>query len=146
MSTHSDNCYFNFFYHAVVILRWNFLRFHEFLFQTDTESKDRKFQLSILKNKTKIFLNKSFLSRCPYQNKKALFTDSIFRDGFGRDFVLFKFFHKSRLVGIVFLLFEVPIYFLILRSKVLLLQQCYCKENFCKRTILLVAHDDKQVF
>ena len=25
---------------------------------------------------------KTFLSRCQYQNKKALFTDSIFRDGF----------------------------------------------------------------
>ena len=26
--------------------------------------------------------NNNFLSRCQYQNKKALFTDSIFREGF----------------------------------------------------------------
>ena len=27
-----------------------------------------------------------FLSRCHYQNKKALFTDPIFREGFARDY------------------------------------------------------------
>ena len=29
-----------------------------------------------------LFLKKYFLSRCEYQNKKAMFTDSIFRDNF----------------------------------------------------------------
>ena len=42
-----------------------------------------KFQLSILKNKKVLFLKKYFLSRCQYQNKKALFTDPIFSEGFG---------------------------------------------------------------
>ena len=42
-----------------------------------------KFQFSILKNKKVLFLKKYFLSRGQYQNKKALFTDSIFREGFG---------------------------------------------------------------
>ena len=41
-----------------------------------------KFQLSILKNK-KVLLIKKNLSHCQNQNKKALFTDSIFREGFG---------------------------------------------------------------
>ena len=40
------------------------------------------FQLSILKNEKVLFLKKYFLSRCQHQNKKALFTDSIFREGF----------------------------------------------------------------
>ena len=42
------------------------MRFHEILFQTA------------------LFLKKIFLGRCQNQNKKALFTDSIFREGFGR--------------------------------------------------------------
>ena len=43
-----------------------------------------KIQLSILKNKKVLFLKKIyFLSRCQYQNKKTLFTGSIFREGFG---------------------------------------------------------------
>ena len=33
-----------------------------------------------------LFLKKYFLSRCQYQNKKALFTDPIFSEGFGPDF------------------------------------------------------------
>ena len=37
-----------------------------------------KLQLSILKNKKVLFLKKIFLTHCQYQNKKALFTDSIF--------------------------------------------------------------------
>ena len=41
-----------------------------------------KFQLSTLKNKKVLFLKK-FLSRCQYQNKKTLFTDPIFSEGFG---------------------------------------------------------------
>ena len=49
------------------------MRFNEILFQTNSE----KLQLSILKNK------KYFLSPCQYQNKKALFTDPIFSEGFG---------------------------------------------------------------
>ena len=31
-----------------------------------------------------LFLKKYFLSRCQYQNKKDLFTDPIFSEGFGR--------------------------------------------------------------
>ena len=42
-----------------------------------------KFQLSILKNKKVLFLQKYFLSRSQHQNKKALFTDPIFSDDFG---------------------------------------------------------------
>ena len=38
-----------------------------------------KFQRSILKNKKVLFLKKIFFGRCQYQNKKALFTDSIFQ-------------------------------------------------------------------
>jgi hypothetical protein len=38
--------------------------------------------------KKKIFLKKD-LSRCQYQNKKALFTDPIFSEGFGFDGHLF---------------------------------------------------------
>ena len=41
-----------------------------------------KFQLSILKNKKVLFLKKYFLSHCQYQNKKALFADPIFSEGF----------------------------------------------------------------
>ena len=37
------------------------------------------------KNKTALYLKNNFLSRCQYQNKKALFTDSIFWEGFGSD-------------------------------------------------------------
>ena len=43
-------------------MSWNFVRFHKVLFKTDAESF-------------------SFLS-CQYQNKKALFTDPIFSEGF----------------------------------------------------------------
>ena len=31
------------------------------------------------------FLNKYFLNRCQYQNKRALFTDPFFSEGFGLD-------------------------------------------------------------
>ena len=40
--------------------------------------KAKPFQLSILKNKS-VIPKKNFLGRCQYQNKKALFTDSIFQ-------------------------------------------------------------------
>jgi hypothetical protein len=41
-------------------------------------------QLSILKNKKSFIPKKNvFLSRCQYQNKKALFTEPIFSEGFG---------------------------------------------------------------
>jgi hypothetical protein len=36
-----------------------------------------------LKNKKVLFLKKKNLSRCQYQNKKALFTNPIFSEGFG---------------------------------------------------------------
>ena len=39
-----------------------------------------------LKNKNVLFLKKYFLGRCQYQNKKALFTDPIFSEGFGCNF------------------------------------------------------------
>ena len=40
--------------------------------------------------KQKSFIPKKiFLSRCQYQNKKALFTDSIFREGFGSHYAAF---------------------------------------------------------
>ena len=37
----------------------------------------------MLKNKKVLFLKKIFLGRSQYQNKKALFTDPIFSEGFG---------------------------------------------------------------
>ena len=59
-------------------MSWNFVRFHEILFQTDAES------FSILSWKTKKFYSlKKILGRIQYQNKKALFTDPIFSDSFG---------------------------------------------------------------
>jgi hypothetical protein len=36
-----------------------------------------------LKNKKSFIPKKKKFGRCQYQNKKALFTDSIFREGFG---------------------------------------------------------------
>jgi hypothetical protein len=36
-----------------------------------------------LKNKKVLLLEKYLFGRSQYQNKKALFTDSIFREGFG---------------------------------------------------------------
>ena len=40
------------------------------------------FYLEKQKSFIKIFLKKYFVSRCQYQNKKALFTDPIFTEGF----------------------------------------------------------------
>ena len=40
------------------------------------------------KQKSFIPKKKYFLSRCQNQNKKALFTDSIFRDGFGWTYLM----------------------------------------------------------
>ena len=48
------------------------MRFHEILFQTDFESFIPK---------------KKNLSRCQYQNKKSLFTNPIFSEGFGIDHI-----------------------------------------------------------
>ena len=59
-----------------------------------------KFQLSILKNKKVLFLKKYFFGRSQYQNKKALFTDSIFPKVLGYtlyDCYNFFFFFFSRL-------------------------------------------------
>ena len=62
---------------SVVWSSWNFVRFHEINFQTDDE------RFSFLSWKTKVlFLKKYFLGCCQYQNKKALFTDPIFSEGF----------------------------------------------------------------
>ena len=52
-------------------------------------------QLSILKNKKVLSLKKYFLSRCQYQNKKALFTDSIFREGFGNFHVHWRVLYRN---------------------------------------------------
>jgi hypothetical protein len=38
-----------------------------------------------LKNKKVLFLKKCFFGRSQFKNKKALFTVSIFREGFGQD-------------------------------------------------------------
>ena len=66
-----------------------------------------KFQLSTLKNKKVLFLKKYFLSRCQYQNKKALFTDSIFREGLGLSVMI-----------IIWLLYSAPgLYFIYRVSK-----------------------------
>ena len=64
-------------------MSWNFVRFHKILFQTDAES------FNFLSWKKKIFLKKYFLGRCQYQNKKALFTDPIFSEGFGLQYITF---------------------------------------------------------
>ena len=56
------------------------MRFHKILFQTDAEN------FSFLSYKTKKFIPKKKydLGRSQYLNKKALFTDPIFTDGFGK--------------------------------------------------------------
>ena len=60
-------------------MSWNFVRF-EIQFQTDAKT------FSILSWKTKKFYSKkNILSHCQYQNKKAVFTDPIFGEGFGCD-------------------------------------------------------------
>jgi hypothetical protein len=56
------------------------VRFHNIFFQTDAES------FSILPLKEKIlFKKKKILGCCQYHNKKALFTDPVFSEGFGPD-------------------------------------------------------------
>ena len=73
-SAHSDNFFLHF---LVVWLSWNFVRFQEIHFQIDAKS------FSFLSWKIRKFYSKKiFFDRCQYQNKKALFTDSIFRKGF----------------------------------------------------------------
>ena len=80
-STNSRQLLFSCFLY-VVWLSWNFLGFHKILFQTDSES------LSFLFWKKKVIFHKMyFLSHCQYQNKKALYTDPIFSEGFGSVFV-----------------------------------------------------------
>ena len=75
------------------------MRFHEILFLTDAENFNflsyihRHVFLSLqvssvwlkktLENKKVLFLKKYDLGGSQYQNKKALFTDPIFSDGFG---------------------------------------------------------------
>jgi hypothetical protein len=48
-----------------------------------------------LKNKKVLFLKKYFLSRFQYQNKKTLFTGSIFREGFGNIVIAKSVFQKK---------------------------------------------------
>ena len=57
------------------------LKFCEFS-RNAFSNKCWKFKLSILKNKKVLFLKKYFSGRCQYQNKKTLFTDPIFSEGF----------------------------------------------------------------
>ena len=68
---------FIFFYLLIFWLSGNFFKFHANLFQTDAES------FSFLSGETSFISNKFFWPFCQYQNKKALFTDSIFTEGFG---------------------------------------------------------------
>ena len=69
-SAHSDNCYFHFSIGFLIELK--FCKVYEILFQTNAES---------------FIAKKYFLGRCQYQNKKALFTDSIFSEGFGPRYI-----------------------------------------------------------
>jgi hypothetical protein len=66
------------FFLSVVWLSWNFVKFHEILFQTDAES----FSFLSWKIKKSYSYKKYCFGRCQYQNKQALFTDSIFREDF----------------------------------------------------------------
>ena len=63
---------------SLVRMNWNFARLDEILNQTADEN------FSFLSWKTKKFYSKKkyFLSRCQYQNKKALFTNPIFSESF----------------------------------------------------------------
>ena len=72
------NVIFIFCIDCLIELKW-FL-FHEKLFQTDAES----FSSQSWKTKKFYSQKKFLLSHCQYQNKKILFTDSIFSGGFGR--------------------------------------------------------------
>ena len=60
-------------------LSWNFERFHEILFQTDSE---RKFQLSILKNKKVLFLKKNFFTPLSVSKQSSF----VYRPNFQRRF------------------------------------------------------------
>ena len=73
-SAYSDNCYFHFFYWLSnwIEILWGFTRF---------------FFKKILKVSA-FYLEKQNLSRCQYKNKKALFTDPIFSEGFVSNYIL----------------------------------------------------------
>ena len=90
-SAHSDNCYFHFFQFDCLIE----LKFCEVL-QNYVSLGCWKFQLSILKNKKVLFIKKNIsLGGCQYQNKKTLFTDPIFGEGFGSGVTAKKFSDKQ---------------------------------------------------
>ena len=61
----------------------NELKFYE-ISRSSVSKRFWKFQLSILKNK-KVLSLIFFLNHCQYQNKKALFTDPIFSEGFAKE-------------------------------------------------------------
>jgi hypothetical protein len=88
-SAHSDNCYFHFSICCLIELKFCEISWNPF------SNRCWKFQLSILKNKKVLFLKIYFFGPCQYQNKKALFTDSIFREGFELDIVMFPFPHNE---------------------------------------------------
>ena len=67
----------------------NELKFCEVV-QNSLSNRCWKFQLSILKNKKVLILKNFFLDHCQYQNKKALFTDPIFSEGFTTGYVNFR--------------------------------------------------------
>ena len=58
------------------------MRFQKIIFQTDAESFS-------LKNKKALIQIKSFIGYCQYHNKKALFTDPVFSEGFAGDLAHF---------------------------------------------------------
>ena len=72
-SANSDNCNLHFSSLGCLIQ----LKFCEVSWNSFS-NRCWKFQLSILKNKNDLFIKKYFFGPSQYQNKKALFTDSIF--------------------------------------------------------------------
>ena len=76
-SAYSDNCYFQLCDWVEIL--WGFMKF--FFKQM------LKVSVFYLENKKVLSLKKYFLSRCRYHNKKALFTDPIFSEGFWLDHV-----------------------------------------------------------
>ena len=67
---------------SAFVWKKDFVKPHKIYFETDAES------FSFLSCKTKKFYSerKYFLNRCQYQNKKGLFTDPIFSEGFEHRF------------------------------------------------------------
>ena len=59
--------------------------------------------LYLRKNKKKLlFIKKYFLGRCQYQNKKTLFSDAVFSEGFGLVIIPFQNISKNPLEYVTF--------------------------------------------